>query len=415
MTDLVQSAPPLAPSVDPLPPRTTFRSLARATDRRFLALGMAVRLPTAMLPLGILLYVAETTGSFASGGLAVAALSIGGGLGGPLVGTAADRFGQRPVVLLATLVQVLGIGAFLVVGPLGLLGPSMALAAAIGLANPQGGAMARTRWAAIARGRRDRLSFTATAMAYEGAVDESSFVVGPVLVSTVAGLASPTAGLLLALALAAVGQTGFALHPSSLRGRGAAGTHATAAAHRDRAPLPLAHVGFLLLAMAAIGLVFGASQTGVAARMADAGTEGLTGPVYALMGVGSAVAGLLTTRLPRGFGLASRIAVGGALLVAAAGPAYLLAPALLFLGLALAPALVSAYALAERAAPAGWGTTMMTALATANVVGVAAGAAVAGLLVDRVSTAAALLVVAVAGVLVLVGGLGARARPHRVG
>ncbi len=173
--------------------------------------------------------------------------------------------------------------------------------------------------------------------------------------------------------------------------------------------------------MAAIGLVFGASQTGVAARMADAGTEGLTGPVYALMGVGSAVAGLLTTRLPRGFGLASRIAVGGALLVvggllvAAAGPAYLLAPALLFLGLALAPALVSAYALAERAAPAGWGTTMMTALATANVVGVAAGAAVAGLLVDRVSPAAALLVVAVAGVLVLVGGLGARARPHRVG
>lgn len=421
MTDLVQSAPPLAPSVDSLPPRTTFRSLARATDRRFLALGMAVRLPTAMLPLGILLYVAETTGSFASGGLAVAALSIGGGLGGPLVGTAADRFGQRPVVLLATLVQVLGIGAFLLVGPLGLLGPSMALAAAIGLANPQGGAMARTRWAAIARGRRDRLSFTATAMAYEGAVDESSFVVGPVLVSTVAGLASPTAGLLLALALAAVGQTGFALHPSSLPGRRTAGTHATVDAHRDRAPLPLAHVGFLLLAMAAIGLVFGASQTGVAARMADAGTEGLTGPVYALMGVGSAVAGLLTTRLPRGFGLASRIAVGGALLlaggvlVAAAGPAYLLAPALLFLGLALAPALVSAYALAERAAPAGWGTTMMTALATANVVGVAAGAAVAGLLVDRVSTAAALLVVAVAGVLVLVGGLGARARPHRVG
>ena len=161
--------------------------------------------------------------------------------------------------------------AFLLVGPLDLLGLSMVLAAVIGLANPQGGAMARTRWAALARGRRDRLSFTATAMAYEGAVDESSFVVGPVLVSTVAGLVSPTAGLLLALVLAAVGQTGFALHPSSLPGRGRAGAHATSDAHRDRAPLPVAHVGFLLLAMAAIGLVFGASQTGVAAATPEIG------------------------------------------------------------------------------------------------------------------------------------------------
>ena len=69
--------------------------------------------------------------------------------------------------------------------------------------------------------------------------------------------------------------------------------------------------------MAAIGLVFGASQTGVAARLDGLGRDGLTGPVYAMMGVGSAVAGLLTTRLPRGFGLAARIAAGGAGLVVA--------------------------------------------------------------------------------------------------
>ena len=92
------SSPPQA--ISPAPTgRTTFRTLAQATDRSFLALGIAARLPTAMLPLGILLYVADRTGSFASGGLAVAALSIGGGLGGPLVGAAADRFGQRPVLL----------------------------------------------------------------------------------------------------------------------------------------------------------------------------------------------------------------------------------------------------------------------------------------------------------------------------
>ena len=47
----------------------------------------------------------------------------------------------------------------------------------------------------------------------------------------------------------------------------------------------------------------------------------------------------------------------------------------------------------------------MTALATSNVVGVAAGAAVAGVLVDQVSPGAALLVNCAAGVLVLVAGV----------
>ena len=167
----------------------------------------------------------------------------------------------------------------------------------------------------------------------------------------------------------------------------------------------------------------------VATREASRGARqeplgrGATGTVWRARqretaGAEAAVAGLRTTRLPARFALADRIAVGGALLVvggvlvAVAGPAPLLALACLVLGLALAPALVSAYALAERAAPAGWGTTTMTALATANVVGVAAGAAVTGQLVDRVSPGAGLLVVSFAGVLVLAGGLGARLSPH---
>ncbi len=396
---------PVHPTPTPSSP-TTFRALMRAVDPPFLVLDAAARLPTAMLPLGILLYVADRTGSFATGGLAVAALSVGGGLGGSLVGLAADRWGQRPVMLLATLVQVLALGAFLVLGPAEVLAVTMGLSVLIGLTNPQAGAMARSRWAVVARLREDRASFTSTAMAWEGAIDESSFVVGPVLVSTVAGLTEPAVGLLLALLLAAVAQTGFALHPTSLPGRGST-THED---HRDRGPLPFVHVTCLLVAMASVGLVFGATQTGVAARLALAGSDELTGPVYASMGVGSAIAGLLTTRLPLSFRLESRIAVSGVLIalgglasVVAQEPA-LLAGSCLLLGVALAPALVSSYALAERAAPRGWGTTMMTMLGTANVVGVAAGAAIAGILVDRVSPGAGLLVDVAAGVLVLAAG-----------
>lgn len=97
--------------------RTSFRTLLGTMERPFLVLDVAVRLPTAMLPLGLLLYVADRTGSFATGGLAVAALSVGGGLGGSFVGVASDRFGQRIVGLLVTAVQVLALGAFLVLGP----------------------------------------------------------------------------------------------------------------------------------------------------------------------------------------------------------------------------------------------------------------------------------------------------------
>lgn len=405
----MQSSSHTSDTTDLSPPerRTSFRTLLGSMDRQFVVLAVAARLPTAMLPLGILLYVADRTGSYATGGLAVAALSVGGGLGGSLVGLAADRFGQRGVGTLVTSVQVLALGAFLVLGPGDVLPVTMGLAALIGLTNPQAGAMARSRWAVVARSRRDRRQFTSTAMAWEGAVDESSFVLGPVLVSTVAGLTEPAVGLVLALVLAAVTQIGFAVHPSALPGRGR--SHHDE--HRERAPLPLLQVGCLLVAMAGVGIVFGATQTGVAARMATAGTDELTGPVYAVMGVGSAIAGLLTTRLPQLFRLEARIACAGAL-IAVAGVAVsgahqplLLAAGCLLLGVALAPALVSSYALAERSAPRGWATTMMTLLGTANVVGVAAGAAVAGLLVDRVSPGAALLVDVAAGALVLVAGL----------
>lgn len=123
---------------------------------------------------------------------------------------------------------------------------------------------------------------------------------------------------------------------------------------------------------------------------------------------------LLTTRLPERVPHELRIAVSGsAILVAglllstASGPVGL-AGAMLLMGTALAPTLISSYALAERIAPPDWATTTMTALSTANVVGVAAGAALAGGLVDGAGPTAALLVTSAAGLVVLGAGLVAR-------
>ena len=184
------SSPPQATSPAPTG-RTTFRTLAQATDRSFLVLGIAARLPTAMLPLGILLYVADRTGSFASGGLAVAALSIGGGLGGPLVrrrrgpvrpAPGAARRDRRPGARHRRLPR--------------------AVRPRLAGADPGAGRGHRDGQPAGRRDGTDPLGGHSPASArpallhrhrdgLRGRVDESSFVAGPVLVSTIAAARLP--------------------------------------------------------------------------------------------------------------------------------------------------------------------------------------------------------------------------------
>jgi hypothetical protein len=408
----------LPPSV--LPTRTPLLDVLREAGPSLALLGLAGRLPNAMLPLGLLLHLTDRTGSFAAGGLAVAALSVGGAVGGPAVGAAADRFGHRAVGL----VVALGGGLAL----LGLVAVSlrsesllalMSVAAVVGLGNPQVGALARSRWSELVPAGHDRSSFSTTAMGWEGAVDEASFVLGPVLVSALAAAVSPTAGLLAALLVAAVAQTGFALHPSALPARTRAVTPPPVAGRPISAPATLAP---LVMATGAVGLVFGASQTGIVARLAESGQSSLTGAVYAALGVGAGLAGLLMTRVPLRWGFPARIAVGGALLVlsgpvvaAGSGPVAL-GTACLLVGVALAPILVSAYTIADGTAAPGRGATTMTVLATATVVGVAAGAALAGVLVDLASSTAAFAVLPLAGVVAACAGrvchTRARTRPQ---
>lgn len=391
--------------------RTPFAALPVASGPSFLPFGFLGRLPSAMLPLGLLLFVTDLTGSFGSGGLVLAALSVGAGVAGPVVGMLADRFGHRIVGLTAALAGGSLIALFLlVVAQRPQLPVMLGLAALIGASGAQVGSLARSRWVSIARTRDDREPFVSSAMAYESAVDETSFVVGPVLVSTLAGVFDPTVGLVCALVLTVVGQAGFALHPTALPGS----RHLVR--EGARASLPVWSLVPLVIAVGSVGVVFGSTQTGVAATLEAQGDAALTGVVYACLGVGSAVAGLATTRLPARIRLATRITLSGLLLavlglglVLAQGP-WLLGLACLGVGLAVAPILVSGYSLAERLTPAGRGATVMTLLATATVVGVAAGAAVAGQLVDQVSASGALAVPILGGLAAATAGLVLRRR-----
>ena len=153
--------------------------------------------------------------------------------------------------------------------------------------------------------------------------------------------------------------------------------------------MPFARVAVLVAAMSVIGVVFGATQTGVTAFADSIGSPGSAGLIYAVLGVGSAA-----RRARRG--LAAGVARPGqpvCLVGCRAGraapprccsrtPRSTALAAVVVLGVTAAPYLISGYALAGRLCPPRRAGMVMTLLASGVVAGVSLGAAVAGRLAD---------------------------------
>ncbi|MFC5911474.1 MFS transporter, partial [Streptacidiphilus monticola] len=187
------------------PARSTgYAALLRTPGaHRFLLPAFAARLPYAMLGLGTVLLVHDTTGSYATAGAVAAVASITQVVGAPLTGRWADRQGQA-----AVLVPCLALHGAAVLALVALaLGhaPHPLLFAAAGLAGatlPQIGAMVRARWIhALRDAHPETLS---TAFAFESVTDELTFVLGPLLGGALCAAVAPAAGLLTEAGLTAV-------------------------------------------------------------------------------------------------------------------------------------------------------------------------------------------------------------------
>ncbi|NLT31585.1 MAG: MFS transporter [Propionibacterium sp.] len=338
-----------------------------------------------MSQIGTLLLVASVTGSFGVGGLCAGALAIANAVGAPIGGALSDRYGQRRVLVVQSIGGALGLASLVLLAGLDVgWGWFVVAAAATGTMIPLIGSLARVRWRELGdRADTDRGRLLETAFAYEGVADEIGFVLGPATVGVLAVI-DPRLAMLVAAGTLLVFGLGFALHPTArLTGPGA-----RAFTERAETKVLTPALLFVVAGVACMGAVFGSIQTGTTALATANGMPGLAGVLHGLLGVGSAVAGLLLPWLsPRwGHVLRWRLFTAGLIVLLlpllVVGTLTTLAVLMIVAGFLVAPILINLFTLSERVAPP---ARLTTAMMLANAMigpGYALGAALAGGLAD---------------------------------
>jgi MFS family permease len=420
---------PIAPSANTQAPTPQFGGrfarLPALAGRGFLSVGLFARLPLAMLTLGTLTLATSVTGSYAVGGAAAGAVGIGSAVGAPILGWLADRLGQRPVLLIAAILNVVAVVAVIVtaylipgVHDVGAAWGIIAAALGAGLSCPQVGPLARVRWMALtAESRRAGDSTDLdVALSYESTADELTFVLGPALVGVLASLVAPWLPLALAAALTLTLVPAFAVHRThaAVPRRAAAGTRAGNCAVRGNAArgnagtrvgspfAGLARVALPVLAMVCMGAFFGSTQAALSAFAAGFASSEAAGLLYAVMGISSAAAAVSVAYWPAGFPVTARWVTGAAAMAGLSALLFLPADGwgmvlvLLALGLPVGPVMVTVFAIGGLVAPAGRLATVMTALASGIVAGTALGSSIGGQLAQQGGHHAAFLVSAAA-------------------
>ncbi|MFE6529682.1 MFS transporter [Streptomyces rochei] len=369
-------------------PRPSYAAVLRVPHaRRTFAAALVGRLSYGTVSLALMLSLTRSTGSYAVAGLVMALFGATSVFLSPYRASLVDRHGPRrallPMALLyAALLCVLAAACRHPGTPAGVLA---ATAAITGACTPPLGPTMRAVWAELLPDR----AMLQRAYSLDGVAEELLFVSGPLLVGAVVGVAPPAAGVVLSALLVAVGTLAFATSPAAGVLRPAehgkdADAPGGAGAGQARALLQPVVVA------AGVGVSVSAVDLLVVAFASERGLgDGTVAWVLAALSLGSAVGGLLNGAVAWSSSARARLpflAVGLGLCLAAAGLApgvITLAVAVACAGLFVAPALTTAYLIADESAPPGFRTRAGAWCNTAVNAGLSAGAAAVGLLVER--------------------------------
>jgi MFS family permease len=353
--------------------------------------SLLARLPIGINALAIILYLREQTGSFAVAGAVSGTLALGSGIGAPVQGRLVDRIGPRRVLLPVAVVHALSLGAIVAFTELGAPTAVLLVCGFIGgFAIPPTSSVLRASWTDLLEPRLHQAAY-----ALDSTMVELIFITGPLVTAIIAGLTNPAGALIVSAIAVIVGTSVFtALPPTRNFDR-------PEAAHRSwLGALASPGVRTLVFASVPTGVGIGMLEVGIPAFSRTEGAAAAAGVLLAIWSFGSGIGGLLYGTLPRRAGLHRTHLFVGALMpltllpLAFAPSVWVMALLVIPAGCCIAPLLATRNELVGGVAPPGMRTEAYTWPITAFVGGIAAGAALAGALVEGPGWRVAFLVAA---------------------
>ncbi|MEU6364176.1 MFS transporter [Streptomyces sp. NPDC046931] len=352
--------------------------------RRTFVAALAGRLSYGTVPLAVMLSLTRATGSYALAGTVMALFGAMTVLLSPPRAALVDRYGPRRALIPMALIHA-GLLAALAAASLRSGAPPLllgALAVAAGAFPPPLGPTMRAVWSELV----DDPRLLRRAYGLDGVAEELLFVSGPLLVGAVVRWAPPAAAVALGALLVAAGTVAFVSSPAVGGARPEAG--------KPERPTGGCRQGRVLagpvLAAAGVGIAVGALELLVLAFAEERRYgDDAAAWVLAALSAGSALGGLVNGALDWRTSARVRLpllAVAPGVTLAVAG----LASGLAFLtvtvvcaGLFIAPALTTAYLLADESASPGMRTRAGAWVNMAVNAGGSAGSAAVGALVGR--------------------------------
>jgi predicted MFS family arabinose efflux permease len=320
----------------------------------------------------------------------VATFGVMSAIGSIAISRAADRFGQRRLLIPLSIVHALALMS--IVALVELRTPvlvQMGMAALAGVTGPPIGSFARARWVQVAPDD----SALRAGFAVESILDEVIFTVGPLLTAWLAFTFALPLPIFVASALVVSGSLLLAAQrrtqPPVVR-----------AEHRVRRPSALRSSGMPYLVLAALGLgcLFGSYEVTTVAFTREAGHSGAAGIVLGLFALASMIGGIAYGSRQWRMALPHQAAI---LLTAFCGACAALPwlrgiPALtiatMIAGLLVAPGLITIFALTERLVPGTQITEGLSWSLSGLALGFAFGSWLGGTAVDASGTTVAYLV-----------------------
>jgi MFS family permease len=357
-----------------------YRALLDISPARLpLVASIIGRLPIALSGLAAIFLVQAETGSFADAGVVEACYTIGAAVGLPAQGRLVDRLGQTRVVIPASCASAAAMAVFVIAARGGASVAVMGIVNVVaGLTFPPLSQCMRALWSDLL----DDPDALQTAYALDAVVLEVAFISGPLLAAIVAASASPSAAVILGLALTLSGGLMFGLTAASRSWR------AAGASVHWAGPLRSSGIWVLVGTSLGFGLANGALALALTAFGHQRGATEIVGPFISIQAAASMLGGIWygaqrwsrppEDRYPR---LIFLFTLGFVPLVFA-GSLPVMGIVMLISGLAIAPAAAVEYVLIDRLAPSGTSTEAFGWVITATVLGSGIGSAIGGAAVN---------------------------------